>query len=80
MTPWGILARVAGMALITAGGVMYLSKKTIPKTDDMMEGAIYFKKGMTEFQKGFETMFFGGSKPTPEEAKKKREAARIEIE
>lgn len=80
MAPWQILARVAGMALLTAGGVMYLSKKAFPKPDDIVEGAVHFKKGMSEFQKGLETVLLGKSKETPEEAKKKREAGRIEIE
>lgn len=81
MAPWHILARVAGMALLTAGGVMYLSKKAMPKTDNIVEGATHFKKGVTEFQKALESVFMGKSQmKNPEEAKKKRESSRIEIE
>lgn len=80
MFPWQVLTRIAGIAVITTAAGVYLSKKAFPKTDDMVEASIRFKKGFDEFQKGFETMIFGKSSKSPEDLKKKREETRIEIE
>ena len=81
MNPFWFALRVGAIAGVTVVGTALVVKKLCPKPSDLMAGAIHFKKGMEEFQKGFTTMFLGapGSKD-PEAAKKRKESARIHIE
>lgn len=80
MNPFWLMARVAGVAFITAAGVHALVKNMSTDSSSFMAGAIHFRKGMEEFQKGFSTMLFGTQTTSPEEAKKERESRRIKIQ
>jgi hypothetical protein len=80
MNAFWLFTRIAGMAFITAAGVTLLVKKLAPKPDDLVTGAIHFRKGFEEFQKGVTTVLFGSNEPSPEEMKKERESRRIPIE
>jgi hypothetical protein len=80
MNPILFTVRVAGVALLTAGGVALIMGKAMSRSSDMVAGALHFKRGLVEFQKGFESVFLGTEEPSLEEVKKKREAGRIEIQ
>lgn len=74
------IARVAGVALLTAAGTALVLEKLCPKPSDLVEGAIHFRKGMNEFQKGVTTILFGSATPSAEETARQRQAARIPID
>jgi hypothetical protein len=76
---WSI-ARVMGIAAITAGGVRLLIGALAPKPADLVAGAVHFRKGVEEFQKGLSSVFCGSSAPSPDKVKQQREATRISIE
>jgi hypothetical protein len=80
MSPLLFIARVAGVALLTAAGVALALEKLCPKPSDLVAGAIHFRNGMNEFQKGVTTIFFGSATPSAEETASQREAARIPID
>ncbi len=81
MNPFWFAMKVGGMALVTAAGTAFLVKKLCPKPVDLMAGAMHFKKGVEEFQKGFSSVFLGTTGALDSEAqKKRRESARIRIE
>jgi hypothetical protein len=80
MDPIRLMLRVAGMAVITAAGVNVLLKHLQPNSDNFVAGAIHFRKGVEEFQKGFTTLFFGRTEPSSEQARKARESTRVPIE
>jgi len=80
MSPLLLVARVAGVALLTAAGVALVLEKLCPKPSDLVAGAIHFRKGMNEFQKGVTTILFGSATPSAEETARQREAARIPID
>jgi hypothetical protein len=80
MSPILFLGRVAGVALLTAAGMTLVLEKLCSRPSDLAAGAIHFRKGMNEFQKGLTTILFGSATPSAEEAAKEREAARIPID
>lgn len=80
MSPLLFVARVAGVALLTAAGITLVLEKVCPNSSDLAVGAIHFRRGMNEFQKGVTTILFGSATPSAEEAAREREAARIPIE
>ncbi|HMK37066.1 MAG TPA: hypothetical protein VK463_18475 [Desulfomonilaceae bacterium] len=80
MNPLILLTRIAGMALITAAGINLLVKKCAPKSEDLVTGAIHFRKSFEEFQKGVVSVLCGSRGPSPEAMKKERESRRILIE
>jgi hypothetical protein len=80
MSPLLFFARVAGVALLTVAGITLVMEKLCPTSSDLVAGAIHFRKGMNEFQKGATTILFGSTTPTAEEAAKEKEAARIPID
>lgn len=81
MNPFWFAVRVGGMALVTFVGTAFLVKKLCPKPADLMAGAMHFKKGVEEFQKGFSSVFLGTADTSdPEAQKKRRESSRIHIE
>lgn len=75
-----IIARVAGAAFLTAGLLTVVARSAIPKSSDVMAGAIHFKKGLEEFQKGCMTVLFGAPGASDEEKKRRKEESRIVIE
>jgi nitrogen fixation protein FixH len=79
MNPFWFALRVAGVTVLTVGGVTYAMSKAASRSCDVVGGAAHFRRGFEEFQKGFEKMFLGTRRPTPEEAKKQKEAKRIPI-
>ncbi len=78
-TLW-LLARVMGVAAVTAGGIRLLVRKFGPEPSGLIAGAVHFRKGMEEFGKGLSSVFCGSSEPSPDEVKKERESTRIAIE
>jgi hypothetical protein len=80
MNPLSLVARVAGMAFITAAGINVLWKHFQPKPEDLVAAAIHFRKGVEEFQKGCSAVLFGENEHSLEQARKDRAAARISIE
>jgi hypothetical protein len=80
MSPLLLVARVAGIALLTAAGLAVVLEKLRPRPSDMVAGAMHFRKGMNEFQKGVTTILFGSTTPSAGQAAKDREAARIPID
>lgn len=81
MNPFWFAMKVGGLALVTAAGTALVMKKLFPKPADLMAGAIHFKKGVEEFQKGLSSVFLGTTEALDSEAqKKRRESSRIHIE
>jgi hypothetical protein len=80
MNPFWLFARAAGMALITVAGVSLLVRKIAPKSDDLVTGAIHFRKSFEEFQKGVTSVLFGSCEPSSDDLRKERESRRIPIE
>jgi hypothetical protein len=81
MNPFWFAMKIGGIALVGAAGTAILVKKLCPKPSDLMAGAIHFKKGMEEFQRGFTSVFLGASGSSdPETEKKRKESARIHID
>ncbi len=80
MNPLVSLARIAGVAVLTAVGIPLVLRKFCPRSSDLAAGAIHFGKGINEFQKGFATVLFGSKTPSEEETARKRAAARIPID
>jgi hypothetical protein len=80
MSPLLFVARVAGVALLTAAGITLALEKVCPNASDLAAGAIHLRRGMNEFHKGFTTILFGSVTPSAEEAAIEREAARIPID
>jgi hypothetical protein len=74
------IARVMGIAAITAGGIRLLIGKFAPNPADLIEGAVHFRNGVEEFQKGLSSVLYGSSAPAPDKLKQAREATRISIE
>jgi len=79
MSPILLFTRVAGLALLTSVGGYLLIKKLAPQPSDLAAAALHFRNGFQEFQKGVETMLFGGG-PTEVERDKERESRRIPID
>jgi hypothetical protein len=79
MNPFRFALKVAGVTVLVAGGAAYAMGKAACRSCDIVGGAAHFRRGVEEFQQGFEKMFFPGARPTPEEAKKEKEANRIPI-
>lgn len=80
MTPLLFVARVAGIALLTATGLALVLEKLCPCPSDLVAGAIHFRKGFSEFQKGASTILFGSATPSAAETARQREASRIPID
>jgi hypothetical protein len=80
MSPLLFIARVAGVALLTAAGMALVLEKLCPKPSNLVAGAIHFRKGMNELQQGVTTILFGSATPSAEETARQREAARIPID
>ena len=81
MNPFWYCMRVGMFAAVTAAGTAMIAKKLCPKPRDLIAGAIHFKKGMDEFQKGLVTVFLGSPEAEDAEAAEKRkESSRIPIE
>jgi hypothetical protein len=80
MNPFWLMAKLAGVAFITAAGVHAFVKHMQPDASGLMAGTIHFRKGVEEFQKGLSAVFFGTPDTSPEQAKKERESHRIAIE
>jgi hypothetical protein len=80
MNPFWLFTRVAGIALITVAGVSLIARRIAPKPDDLVTGAIHFRKSFEEFQKGVTSVLFGSSEPSSEDLRKERESRRIPIE
>ena len=81
MNPFWFAVKVGGMALVTCAGLAFLARKLTPKPSDIIAGAVHFKKGMDEFQKGVSAVLFGAQQPaSPETEKQRRASARIAIE
>ncbi|MFC1834373.1 hypothetical protein ACFL2Q_06530 [Thermodesulfobacteriota bacterium] len=80
MGPVLAFVRFAGAAFITSAALALAAKKLMPKPSDVVAGAVHFKKGMEEFQRGIELTFFGASEPSQEEIKKKKESSRVLID
>ncbi len=80
MSPLWFFTRAAGVALLTVAGVTLVVEKFTPRPSDLIAGAIHFRKGINEFQKGVSTILFGSPVPSAEEAAKAREASRIPID
>jgi hypothetical protein len=80
MNPFLLMAKIAGVAFITAAGVHAFVKHMQPDASGLMAGTIHFRKGVEEFQKGFSAILFGTQATSPEQAKKERESRRITIE
>lgn len=81
MNPFWYAMRVGTFALVTAAGTALIAKKLCPKPRDLLAGAVHFKKGMDEFQKGLTTIFLGS--PEAEDAKtagQRKASSRIPIE
>ncbi len=79
MSPILFFTRVTGLALFTAVGGYLLIKKLTPHPSDLAAAAIHFRNGFQEFQKGVETMLYGGG-PSEAEIEKQRESRRILID
>jgi len=69
MNPLWLLTKTAGIALITIGGTSLLIKKLAPKPSDLFAGAVHFRRGMEEFQKGFTSVIFGADRALEGKAK-----------
>jgi len=81
MNPFWFAMKVGGLALVTVAGTALVMKKLCPRPADLMAGAIHFKKGFEEFQRGFSSVFLGTTEALDSEAQKRRkESARIHIE
>jgi hypothetical protein len=80
MNPAWFVVRLAGAAVLTAAGVTLVLKYFCPKPSDLVAGALHFRKGFEEFQKGLAVMFPLGGSQSADEANKQREATRIPIE
>lgn len=80
MNPLWFATRLAGAALLTAGGLALLARRFGPDSKQLIESAGHFKRGMEEFQKGFSAVMFGSSHPSVDEVNKRREAKRITVE
>lgn len=81
MNPFWLAVKVGGLALVTAAGTAILVKRLFPKPEDLMAGAMHFKRGVEEFQRGFTSVFLGTDDASDAEAqKKRRESSRIRIE
>lgn len=80
MNPFWLLVKIAGVSFFAAAGTALLFKDYLPKTSDVVAGAIHFRKGLDEFWKGVSTIACGTPGPSPEEAKKARESTRVVIE
>jgi hypothetical protein len=74
------IVRTATTALITVIGGTIVMKKLAPKPSNLAAGAMYFRKGLSEFQKGARTILFGPPElDSPEAIKERRESGRIHI-
>lgn len=80
MNPFWLVTRVAGAALLTAAAGTMVLKRLSSGSPDMVAGAIHFRKGMEEFQKGLSAVFLGTSDADAEKAREARESSRIPIE
>ncbi|MBM3299822.1 MAG: hypothetical protein FJY85_07690 [Deltaproteobacteria bacterium] len=81
MNPLWFIAKLGGIALITTAGAILLMKKLAPPPSNLIAGALHFKKGMDEFQKGLQTMMFGPPGAAgPEAARERKESGRIRID
>lgn len=69
MNPLWFVLRATGTAILVVGGAALLAKKYGPKPSDLVAGAVHFKNGLDEFQKGLSTIFFGAGAPPAERPK-----------
>jgi hypothetical protein len=75
------IGRSVTTALITVIIGTMAMKKLASKPSNLAAGAMHFKKGLGEFQKGARTILFGPPKlDSPEAIKARRESARIQID
>lgn len=77
MNPLWLVTKAAGIALITIGGTSLLIKKLGPKPSDLVAGALHFRNGLEEFQKGLTSVIFGSERAA---AGKEKEVTKIPIE
>ncbi|MBI4962885.1 MAG: hypothetical protein HY913_06395 [Desulfomonile tiedjei] len=77
MNPLWLFTKAAGITLVAVAGMSYLIKQLAPKPSDLITGAVHFRKGVEEFQKGFTTVLFGSG---PQDLKKTKEASKIPID
>jgi hypothetical protein len=80
MNPFWVFTKLTGLAFMTAVTASLLWKSFGPKPEDIISSAIHFRKGLAEFQEGFERLIFGSDKSSPEEVKEQKEKGRITIE
>jgi len=73
------MTKAAGAAFVTVVGTSLLFKKLTPSASDLIEAAVHFRNGMTEFQKGIAAAVFGADSQK-KTAAEKRESSRIPIE
>ena len=74
------IVRAATTALITVIGGTIVMKKLALKPSNLAAGAMHFRKGLNEFQKGARTILFGPpALDSPEAIKERRESGRIHI-
>ncbi|MFH0958838.1 MAG: hypothetical protein V1897_09065 [Pseudomonadota bacterium] len=76
---WPLL-RIAGVAVLTVGGITLLIRKISPDSSDLVSGAIHFQKGLEEFKKGFCSILCSPNGSRSQDPKKKRELTRIPID
>jgi hypothetical protein len=75
------IGRSVTTALITVILGTMVMKKLTSKPSNLAAGAMHFKKGLSELQKGARAILFGPPKlDSPEVIKARRESARIKIE
>jgi hypothetical protein len=75
------IVRAGTTALITVIGGTIMMKKLTSKPSNLAAGAMHFKKGINEFQKGVRTILFGPPElDSPEAIKARKESARIRIQ
>ncbi len=79
MSPILFFTRVTGLALLTSVGGYLLIKKLAPRLRILQPQRSIFENGVQEFQRGFETMLFGGG-PSEADIQKERESRRIPID
>jgi hypothetical protein len=80
MHPIWFIARIAGLAFLTAAAATYVARKSLPTGPDLTAAAVHFGKSLEEFGKGLSSIFVGTRRPSPDEARKAREETRITIE
>ncbi|MEW6140703.1 MAG: hypothetical protein AB1733_20975 [Thermodesulfobacteriota bacterium] len=81
MNPLLYLIKVGSVAFLAAAGTAVLVKRLCPRPSDLVAGAVHFKRGMEEFQKGISTVILGTSaEDNPDRARERRSASKIPID